>query len=105
VRTPESMRVVRFDHFGGPDVLHVDVVPVPEPLTVPSQEQAAKRGARGLRYAAKESGEDLAQNGRLIDAGKVRPVIARTFELGEAPAAQQFLEQEHPAGKVTLLVH
>jgi NADPH:quinone reductase-like Zn-dependent oxidoreductase len=74
-------------------------------LTEPSQEQAAKHGVRGLRYTAKESGEDLAQIGRLIDAGKVRPVIARIFELSEAAAAQQFLEREHPAGKVTLLVH
>jgi NADPH:quinone reductase-like Zn-dependent oxidoreductase len=73
-------------------------------LNEPSQEQAAAHGARGLRYTVTESGEDLAAIGALIDAGKVKPVVTRTFQLREAAAAQRFLEHEHPAGKVVLSV-
>jgi NADPH:quinone reductase-like Zn-dependent oxidoreductase len=31
-------------------------------------------------------------------------VITKTFPLADAAAAQQFLENEHPAGKVVLTV-
>ena len=73
-------------------------------LTDPSQARAADLGVRGLRYTAEESGENLAEIGQLIDAGRVKPVIAKTFPLEEAAAALQFLEKEHPAGKVVLTV-
>ncbi len=73
-------------------------------LNEPSKEKAAARGARGLRFTVSESGADLAVIGELIDAGKVRPVVTRTYPLKEAAAAERFLEQEHPAGKVVLSV-
>jgi NADPH:quinone reductase-like Zn-dependent oxidoreductase len=73
-------------------------------LNEPSREMAAARGARGKRYTAAESGADLAEIAALIDSGKVKPVIAKTFPLEEAAAAQQFLERQHPAGKVILTV-
>jgi NADPH:quinone reductase-like Zn-dependent oxidoreductase len=73
-------------------------------LTEPSQDDAAARGARGLRYTVTESGADLATIGELIDSGKVKPVITKTYQLKEAAAAERFLEQEHPAGKVVLSV-
>jgi NADPH:quinone reductase-like Zn-dependent oxidoreductase len=73
-------------------------------LNEPSKEKAAARGARGLRYTVTESGMDLAAIGELIDAGKVKPVVTRTYQLREAAAAQEFLEHEHPAGKVVLSV-
>jgi NADPH:quinone reductase-like Zn-dependent oxidoreductase len=71
-------------------------------LKEPSKEQAAARGARGCRYTTQESGAELAEIGRLIDADKVKVVIAKTFTLEQAAAAQEFLEHEHPAGKVVL---
>jgi NADPH:quinone reductase-like Zn-dependent oxidoreductase len=73
-------------------------------LNEPSNEKAAARGARALRYTVAESGADLAAIGELIDAGKVKPVVTGTYQLREAAAAQQFLEHEHPAGKVVLSV-
>ncbi|HEY6455869.1 MAG TPA: NADP-dependent oxidoreductase [Steroidobacteraceae bacterium] len=73
-------------------------------LNEPSKEKAAARGARGLRYTVTESGADLAAIGELIDAGKVKPVVTRTYPLKEAAAAERFLEHEHPAGKIVLSV-
>lgn len=73
-------------------------------LTEPSLDQAAARGARAMRFTVTESGADLAAIGHLIDAGEVKPIITRTYQLKDAAAAERFLEQEHPAGKVVLSV-
>jgi NADPH:quinone reductase-like Zn-dependent oxidoreductase len=70
----------------------------------PSKEKAAARGVRALRYTVSESGEDLATIGELIDGGRVKPVVTRTFQLNDAAAAQVFLEHDHPVGKVVLSV-
>jgi NADPH:quinone reductase-like Zn-dependent oxidoreductase len=40
----------------------------------------------------------------LIEAGKVMPVIDRTFPLKEAPQAIRYLEQGHARGKVVVTV-
>ena len=73
-------------------------------LNEPSKEKAAAAGGRGMRYTVTESGEDLAAIAELIDAGKVKPFVSKTYQLKEAAAAQQFLEHEHPAGKVVLSI-
>jgi NADPH:quinone reductase-like Zn-dependent oxidoreductase len=51
-----------------------------------------------------ESGENLVEIALLIDGGQVKPAIAKTFKPEEAAAALQFLEKEHPAGKVVRTV-
>jgi NADPH:quinone reductase-like Zn-dependent oxidoreductase len=73
-------------------------------LAQPSQTQAAAHQARGLRYTAQESGADLAEIAALIEAGQVRPAVARTFALREAAAAQRLLEQGHIEGKIVLAI-
>jgi len=40
----------------------------------------------------------------LIEAGKVKPVIDRTYSLDETPAAFRYLEEEHARGKVVIVV-
>jgi NADPH:quinone reductase-like Zn-dependent oxidoreductase len=40
----------------------------------------------------------------LIESGRVRPVVTKTFPLDEAAAAQRYVEREHPRGKVVLCV-
>jgi NADPH:quinone reductase-like Zn-dependent oxidoreductase len=40
----------------------------------------------------------------LIEAGKVRPVIDRTFPLSEAPSAIRYLNEGHARGKVVISV-
>src|SRR5215831_12785241 len=47
---------------------------------------------------------DLAVLRELLEAGKVRPVIDRTYPLGECAEAIDYLEQGHAVGKVAITV-
>lgn len=40
----------------------------------------------------------------LIEADKVRPVIDRTYPLGEAPAAIRYMQEGRARGKVVITV-
>lgn len=48
--------------------------------------------------------DDLRKLGALIEAGKVRPVVDRTYSLGEVPEAIRYLEAGHARGKVIVSV-
>ncbi len=51
---------------------------------------------------AQPNAGELAEIGRLIAAGKVKPYIEATFPLEEAGLALQRLEQRHTQGKIVL---
>jgi NADPH:quinone reductase-like Zn-dependent oxidoreductase len=70
----------------------------------PDKAKAAEKQLKAERYMAKPSAEDLRKIGELIDAGKVKVLVAKTFPLAEATAAHSLLEKEHPRGKVVLTV-
>ena len=53
-------------------------------------------------FLAKPRAQDLTILAELIDAGKVSPVIDRTYALAEAPEALRYLEQGHARGKVVI---
>jgi NADPH:quinone reductase-like Zn-dependent oxidoreductase len=53
---------------------------------------------------SKEHSEDLVVLKELIEAGRVTPVIDRTYSLSEAPAAIRYLEQGHARGKFVIRV-
>jgi NADPH:quinone reductase-like Zn-dependent oxidoreductase len=53
---------------------------------------------------SKERREDLVALKELIEAGKVTPVIDRTYPLSEAPAAVRYLGEGHACGKVVITV-
>jgi NADPH:quinone reductase-like Zn-dependent oxidoreductase len=53
---------------------------------------------------ATENRQDLDAMTELIEAGKVTPVIDRTYPLSEAADAIRYLEQGHPAGKIVVIV-
>ncbi|HWD42867.1 MAG TPA: NAD(P)-dependent alcohol dehydrogenase [Actinomycetota bacterium] len=55
-------------------------------------------------FEAKPSGADLRALAELIEAGKVVPVIDRTYPLVETPAALGYLETGHARGKVVITV-
>jgi NADPH:quinone reductase-like Zn-dependent oxidoreductase len=41
---------------------------------------------------------------KLIEAGKIKPVIDRTYPLREAHEAFRYLDKEHARGKVVITV-
>ncbi len=55
-------------------------------------------------FTAKESKEDLVVLKELIEAGKVTPVIDRTYPLSEVPEAIRYLEEGHARGKVVITI-
>ncbi|MGH2695592.1 MAG: NAD(P)-dependent alcohol dehydrogenase [Actinomycetota bacterium] len=61
-------------------------------------------GQRMRGLVSKEKQEDLQALTDLIEAGKVTPVIDRTYPLVEAPDAIRYLEEGHPRGKVVVTV-
>lgn len=55
-------------------------------------------------FVAKVRREDLETLVELIEAGKVTPVVDRTYSLGEAPDAIRYVEQGRARGKVVIVV-
>ena len=55
-------------------------------------------------FICSENHEDLLVLKELIEAGKVTPVIDRTYPLSEAPKAIRYLAEGHARGKVVITV-
>jgi NADPH:quinone reductase-like Zn-dependent oxidoreductase len=55
-------------------------------------------------FVNKENFEDMLVLKELIEAGKVTPVIDRTYPLAEVPEAIRYLEEGHARGKVVISV-
>jgi NADPH:quinone reductase-like Zn-dependent oxidoreductase len=55
-------------------------------------------------FVSKENHEDMIVLKELIEAGKVAPVIDRTYPLSEVPEAIRYLEEGHAQGKVVITV-
>lgn len=63
-----------------------------------------KRGIRGAAISVHPDAEDLAEIARLIDAGKIKPVVTEVLPLSEAIAAQRQAETHHTRGKLVLRI-
>jgi NADPH:quinone reductase-like Zn-dependent oxidoreductase len=61
-------------------------------------------GQKFQGLTATEPRKDLEMLNELIEAGKIRPVIDRTYPLVEAPDAIRYLEEGHPRGKIIINV-
>ncbi len=61
-------------------------------------------GQRLVSMLATIRAADLESLKDLIEAGKITPVIDRTYPLGEAPAAVAYQQQGHARGKVVITV-
>jgi NADPH:quinone reductase-like Zn-dependent oxidoreductase len=61
-------------------------------------------GQKLMGLISSERHKDLMTLKELIEAGRLTPVIDRTYPLGEAPQAIRYLEQGHSRGKVVLTV-
>jgi NADPH:quinone reductase-like Zn-dependent oxidoreductase len=61
-------------------------------------------GQKLMGLSTKERAEDLRAVNELIEAGKVKPVIDRTYPLIEAADAVRYLAEGHPRGKIVIRV-
>ena len=57
-----------------------------------------------LPFLAKNNKEDLMFLKELVEAGRIRPVIDRTYPLSETAAAIRYLEEGHARGKIVITV-
>jgi NADPH:quinone reductase-like Zn-dependent oxidoreductase len=55
-------------------------------------------------FIARSSTEDLTALRDLVEAGRVRVVVDRTYRLSEVPEAIRYLEQGHARGKVVVAI-
>ena len=70
----------------------------------PPADKAARYGVRGVFFIVKPSRAQLIEIGRLIDRGKLRPIIKATFPLEEARQAFERGAGRHNRGKIVLQV-
>ena len=61
-------------------------------------------GQKLTTFICRENHEDLLVLKELIEAGRITPVIDRSYPLSEAPKAIRYLEQGRARGKVVITV-
>jgi NADPH:quinone reductase-like Zn-dependent oxidoreductase len=57
-----------------------------------------------MSFVTKSGGDDLAVLAELLETGKIRSVIDRTFTLSEVPEAVQYVAGKHARGKVVISI-
>jgi NADPH:quinone reductase-like Zn-dependent oxidoreductase len=70
----------------------------------PSEEKAKKLGVRAAIIGAQPSGEQLAEIAKIIDSGKLAPVLDRILPLSEARRAHELSQSGHTHGKIVMRV-
>ena len=70
----------------------------------PDPVELEKRGIRGAAISVHADAEDLAEIARLIDVGKIKPIVTQVLPLSEAIEAQRQAATHHTRGKVVLRV-
>jgi len=66
-----------------------------------SRKNGKKMGFMGI---AKPNQKDLVYLKELLEAGRIVPVIEKSYPLSEVPAAMQYLVEGHARGKVVVQV-
>jgi len=112
-RRPQVWDVV-FDTAGNLDLRALRAVLAPgavvvSPMASPINGLTAALGVVGPApryrfFITRASGQDLALLARLIDDGRVRPVVDRSFALDDVAAAHRYVETARTRGKVGLRV-
>ena len=70
----------------------------------PSQERAGEFGARAMFFVVTPDPGELAQLAKLVDEGRLRPVVSQTFPLRDGRLAFESGTRPRPPGKTVLTV-
>ena len=70
----------------------------------PSEEKAKELGVRAAFLGAQPNGAQLAEIAKIIDSGKLAPVIDRILPLSEARRALELSQSGHTHGKIALRI-
>jgi NADPH:quinone reductase-like Zn-dependent oxidoreductase len=70
----------------------------------PSAEEAAKHGVPSASLSAQGGSSLLAELAKLVDSGKIKPIIEKVLPLSEARQAHELNESGHARGKIVLKV-
>jgi NADPH:quinone reductase-like Zn-dependent oxidoreductase len=70
----------------------------------PSEEKAKELGVRAAIIGVQPNGAQLAKIAKIIDSGKLAPVIDRILPLSEARRAHELSQSGHTHGKIALRV-
>jgi NADPH:quinone reductase-like Zn-dependent oxidoreductase len=73
-------------------------------ISPPSAEEAAKRGVRQGYVFVQPNASQLTEIAKLVDSGKLKPVVETVLPLSEARRAQEQSETGHTRGKIVLKV-
>jgi len=71
----------------------------------PPLEEAECRGIRSFGVFAHPTVEHLTRVAELIDAGKIRVFVHRTFPINEAQAALEYRQSVSEPGKIVLILN
>ena len=70
----------------------------------PDPAELEKRGIRGAAISVHPDAADFTEIARLIDEGKMKPIVTQVLSLNEAIAAQRQAATHHTRGKVVLRI-
>ncbi|HEX5507050.1 MAG TPA: NADP-dependent oxidoreductase [Pseudolabrys sp.] len=73
-------------------------------LQKPDEKTARARNIRATNYVAAPNAQQLEEIARLIDEGKVKPVVNAIYALEDVARAHRHMENDHIQGKVVLKV-
>jgi NADPH:quinone reductase-like Zn-dependent oxidoreductase len=73
-------------------------------VQLPSEEKAKALGVRAALLGAQPNGAQLAEIAKIIDSGKLAPIIDRILPLSEVRRAHELSQSGHTHGKIALRV-
>jgi len=70
----------------------------------PAAEEAAKHSVRSAFMSVRPSSGQLSEIAKLVDAGKLKPVVETVLPLSDARRAHELNETGHARGKTVLTI-
>ena len=70
----------------------------------PRQDLARENGVRATMIGVKPDGRCLADIGKIIDDGKLRPLVQAVFPLEQAKEALELIRSRQVSGKIVITI-